>query len=87
MKTWVSRVNRLGEAADDYPQAAHAALSKSLQFEWSYLQRVIPNCEKLFTTLQDVINQTFWPTLFQASVSEPETKLFSLPACLGGMGV
>ena len=55
--------------------------------EWSYLQRVIPNCEKLFTRLQDAINQTFWPTLFKASVSEPETKLFSLPARLGGTGV
>ena len=41
----------------------------------------------LLLTLQDAINQTFWPTLFQASVSEPETKLFSLPARLGGMGV
>lgn len=34
VKTWTSGVGVLAEAAELYPQAAFAALSKSLQFQW-----------------------------------------------------
>ena len=37
-------VEKLSKAATNSPQAASTALSKSLQCEWSYLQRVIYNC-------------------------------------------
>ena len=46
--TWTSGVNKLAEAAEFYPQAAFAALSKSMQFQWSYLQRVVPDCDSCF---------------------------------------
>ena len=47
LKLGQSEVGVLAEAAELYPQAAFGALSKSLQFQWSYLQRVVPNCESL----------------------------------------
>ena len=42
VEIWTRCVEKLTKAAEPQPQAAHAALIKSLQFEWSYLQRVIP---------------------------------------------
>ena len=87
VKTWTSGVGALAEAAELYPQAAFAALSKSLQFQWSYMQRVVPNCESCFEILRNALNDIFWPALFQETVSDSEKKLFSLPARHGGLGI
>ena len=50
------------------PQAAHAAVSRSLQFEWSFLQRVISYCATAFVPLRDAITISFillyWVALF-----------------------
>ena len=77
----------LAEAAELYPQAAFAALSKSLQFQWSYMQRVVPNCESCFEILCNALNDIFWPALFYGTISDSETKLFSLAARHGGLGI
>ena len=77
----------LAEAAELYPQAAFAALSKSLQFQWSYMQRVVPNWESCFEILRNALNDIFWPALFQGTVSDSEKKLFSLPARHGGLEI
>ena len=39
----MNSVVKLSKVAESQPQAAFSALSKSLQFEWSYLQRILPN--------------------------------------------
>ena len=59
VQTWVTSIDKLSTAAESQPQAAYAALSKSLQFEWSYLQRVLPNFGTSFAPLRDVINKKF----------------------------
>ena len=41
---WVHSINALAKAAKKSTQAAFAAMVKSLQFEWSYVQRVVSNC-------------------------------------------
>ena len=73
--------------AESQPQAAYAALSKSLQFEWSYLQRVLLNCDASIAPLHDVIHKRFWPSVFGGQISTAELHLFSLPTRLGGMGI
>ena len=51
VKTWVSRVNRLGEAANDYPQAAHSQSHCSLSgptYRSYFMQRSsLLHCKKL----------------------------------------
>ena len=69
-------VEKLIKAAESQPEAAHAVLTKSLQFEWAFfLQRGVPNCveayprrEGLGTRLveafvprRDAINKKFLP--------------------------
>ena len=88
--TWTSGVNKLAEAAEFYPQAAFAALSKSMQFQWSYLQRVVPDCDSCFELLRNALNDIFWLAVLQGTqgtISDSEKKLFTLPARHGGMGI
>ena len=84
---WLVCVDKLAWAAELQPQAAYAAMAKSLQFEWSFVQQIIPNCESSFALLQDKINTTFWPAIFSTDISQLELRLFILPARTGGMGV
>ena len=43
---WVHSINALAEAAS--LQAVFAAMVKSLQFDWSHVQRVVSNCGPVF---------------------------------------
>ena len=79
VQTWLYCIQRLSWTAELQPQAAFAALSRSVQFEWSYLQRVVPDCVDLFSPIQDALQEQFWPSLLAGSVSEFESELFSLP--------
>ena len=70
--------------AESQPQAAFAALAKSVQFEWSYLQRILPNSDEI---IQEAMSGKFWPAVFAGTISIQEQHLFSLPARMGwGMG-
>ena len=84
---WVDCVVKLSKAATKSPQAAYTALSKSLQFEWSYLQRVMHNCGGAFVPLQDAILKAFYPALFEGDLSDVECKPFSLPTHFAGLGI
>ena len=72
--------------ASSQPQAAFAALTKSLQSEWLFSLGVIPHCGPLFVDLESSLSSCFLPALFGVEVSAIERKLFSLPLqfdCLG----
>lgn len=85
--SWVECVERLAKVAAFQPQAGYVALAKSLQFEWSFVQRVIPGCGNSLERVQECICRAFWPAVFGDSVSEVESQLFSLPTKCGGLGV
>ena len=84
---WIADVQCLSKIAEKQPQAAFAALTKSLQCEWQFLQRVIPNCGSYFIPLDDVLASTFLPAVFGCEVTPHERLLFSLPVRFGGLGV
>ena len=48
VQSWVKSLKILSEVARKQPQAAYVAVSKSLQNEWNYMQRIFPDCEDLF---------------------------------------
>ena len=75
---WIADVKRLSKIAKKQPQAAFAALVKSLQCEWQFLQHVIPNCDNYFIPLDDVLASTFLPAVFGCEVTPFECLLFSL---------
>jgi len=61
---WVGRVRKLSRIAKKYPQSAYAGMTKSLQAEWQYLQRVNHSVADDFAPLDDAIAQDFVPALF-----------------------
>jgi hypothetical protein len=87
VQTWCAHVEKLSIAAKDQPQAAFSALTKSLQCEWSYCQRVVADSAAFFQPLEIALKEKFLPAIFDGEVSESDRTLFSLPARLGGIGV
>ena len=87
MITWVQCIQQLAKAAEFQSQAAYAALSWSVQFEWTFSSRVVPDCSALFESIRHAIIEKFWPTLFSESVSELEQSIFFLPVGHGGLGI
>jgi len=65
---WISDFQHLSHMAAPQPQAAYAALSKSLQHEWIFLQRVIPECSTLFVDLEKTLLSSFLPAVFGCEV-------------------
>ena len=48
---WVSLVMKLVLVAESQPQLVYSALTRSVQCQWTYLQRVTPDCGPFFKTL------------------------------------
>ena len=84
---WIVDVKCLSKIAEKQPQAAFAALVKSLQWEWQFLQCVMPNYGNYFTHLDDVLTSTFLPAVFGCEMTPHKYLLFSLAVCFGGLGV
>jgi hypothetical protein len=86
---WVDGVKALSMVARRYPQTAYAGLTKSLQAEWQYVQRVTPNIHLAFAPLELAIAQIFIPALLNCTIEEaaPLRPLIALPVRNGGLGI
>jgi hypothetical protein len=86
---WVYGVNQLAKVASRYPQTAYAGLAKSLQSEWQYLQRVLPDSGDAFAPVEEAIANAFLPALLQEQAGLPERlrNLLALPVRQAGIGI
>jgi hypothetical protein len=93
LQEWVRGVESLVKVARPHPQTAYAgltllgSLTLSLQQEWQYLQRVIPNCGEAFEPVEEAIRMVFLPALLQATEEECQRELTSLSVCQAGLGL
>jgi hypothetical protein len=87
VSNWCHCIDKLVTIAVSQPQMVYAAVTKSLQFEWSYFQRVLPECSEAFQPLETLMYDKLLPAIFGGNVDQKERNLFSLPTRLGGMGV
>ena len=87
VQDWINLINVLSDIAITQPQAAYCAYTKSLQNDWTFLQRVTPDCHSLFTDLESVITSTLIPALLGQECSTNDRSLFSLPLRLGGLNI
>ena len=85
--TWVQSLNILSEVAKKQPQAAYVTVSKSLQNEWSYLQRIHPDCDELFNPLRTALINNFIPSLIGNPITEIEFQIFEKPTRMAGLGI
>ena len=61
---WCKHVETLSAVAESQPQATFSAVTKSLQFEWTFIMRVIRDCGPLFSELEKCLSSNFIPALF-----------------------
>ena len=87
VSNWSNYVSLLSSIAADQPQAAYIALTKSLQSEWIFLQRVTPDCGGLFNDLEHVLCTLFLPSLIGHPCGSHDRFLYSLPIRMGGLNI
>ena len=63
------------------------ALSKSVQNEWLFIQRVMSNCQSVFKILSNVIKTRFLPSLFGSLLNDQEISLLCRPTKYLGIGI
>ena len=61
--------------------------TKSLSFEWSFLQRIVPDCGDLFQPVEEMIAEKFLPQLLGWEFSPEERRLLALPIKFAGHGI
>ena len=76
---WANHVTLLSNIAINQPQAAYVALTKSLQQEWLFFQRVTPNCSTTFESIEQQLSSLLLPSLLGHDSSAEEHILYSLP--------
>ena len=85
---WTSNIQCLATIAMTHPHAAYTALTHGLMSKWTYLSRTIPDIGPLLRPLDDALRSVPFPALTgRPPPSDPECKLFALPARLGGLGL
>jgi hypothetical protein len=86
---WAEAVEKVSLVAKNFPQSAYAALQKSLQQRWQFVQRVTKDIGGNFESIQDAIEATFLPALFDDVLEEndPRVKLAALPVKHAGLAI
>ena len=80
-------LGELSKVAEKEPQAALVGLTRSLQCEWNFVQRVVKDTSQLFASLE-MLEENFLPSsLGTCSVTHSDRVLYSLPVKRGGLGV
>ena len=89
IEDWRHGVERLAMVAKRFPQTAFAGLTKSLQSEWQYLQRVVPGLSEAFGPIEAALRDSFLPALFNADEATVAKfrPLWALPTKQGGLGI
>ena len=65
-------VQTLAAVASSQPQAAYAALEKSIQSEWNFTMRVNVDCSVLMNDLECCLSSVFLPSLYGVEVKATE---------------
>jgi len=85
---WSEEIKQLSKIAETQPHAAYCAYTHGLSSRWLYICRTFPGFSSCLQSLDNVVRQVFIPTITGHSPpSDSMRKLFSLPACLGGLSL
>ena len=88
VEEWISCIQHLTTIAKSQPHAAFSALTHGLSSKWTYISRTIPNISDLLLPLDNAICSLLLPELTsQPPPSDLLTRLFALPARLGGLRI
>ena len=80
---WGLAVKAVGEAGKYFPQSAYAGMQRSLQQEWTFVQRVVPDIGALFDSLEDSVHGGFFSPLLGSAISKDLRDLTTTTIKLG----
>ena len=86
---WLKELNSLCDIAISQPQAAFTAYTKGYKSKFTYFQRTIEDFGDYLTPIEELLANTFIPTLFGRNYAFPSylRSLFTLPPQEGGLGI
>ncbi len=87
VEKWLEKIDAVSNVSASYPHEAFSAFSRSLQAEWNFLTRTLPDVEEALESVDAKITGTFLTSLIGRSPSEDERQLFSLLSRKGGLGI
>ena len=67
VQEWLDCLGELSKVAEKEPQAALVGLTRSLQCEWNFVQRVVKDTSQLFAPLEKMLEENFLPSLLGTS--------------------
>ena len=81
-------MQKLAQVGKQDPHTAFIAMSKSLQNEWNYIQRVVCSKEETFLTLKEAICFNFLPEISGFEINNSiEFDIMLCPTRFGGIGM
>jgi hypothetical protein len=87
IEAWIQYIGKISKVAKYDPQSAFIAVSKSLQNEWNFIQRVINVDDCLFRSLKESICQSLLPNICGFEVNDLDANMMLRPARFGGIGI
>ena len=87
VREWLCMIEKLIIVAKTQPQLAYSAFMRSIQCQWTYLQRVTPHSGSFFEPIDCIVTEQLLPTIFGCEISSLERILFSLPTRMGGLNI
>jgi hypothetical protein len=74
---------------EDFKNQDYSGLQRSLQHEWKFVQRVIPDIGDQFAEVGKAISHSFLPALFGDDIvdDDPRLKLACLPVKHAGLAL
>ena len=80
VQEWLDCLGELSKVAEKEPQAALVGLTRSLQCEWNFVQRVVKDTSQLFAPLEKMLEDNFLPSLLRTS-SVTHRSCFVFTSC------
>ena len=87
VEEWCKEMKNLSKLAKTQPHAAFSAYIHGEQHRFTYFLRTMEGMNDLVKPLDDIIMNTFLPTIFGETLSPQEKGLFALPIREGGLGI
>ena len=87
MKDYINVVEVVAEVSRFVPQSTYAGMQRTLQQEWTFVQRVVPNIDAFFKPLESSIQSKLFSELFGETVDDPLRLWLSLQIKKGGASI
>ena len=87
MTNWTQETIKLTEYSKAQPHAAYAIFCRGVLHKYTYFMRMIQDINEHLKSPDDIISNTFLPTLLYSIFTDDEGSLFQLPVRLGGLGI